>query len=301
MALEGIDGLLLVNKPKDILTFDLVKRLKSVLKNKLAKTSFSGKLRVGHGGALDPFAEGLVVILSGTYVSTTNFFHTLSKKYIVDIKFGVLTDTFDICGKILREERVDIDITELEKVLQSFEGEIDQVPPSLSSVKVHGRPSYEYFYKGQALELPKRRVRVHEVKVIDQVSKDTVRIQVICGKGFYVRSFANDLAMALGCCGGIAVSLKRLSIGPFGLSRAFVYDDLDEEVMFETFRYYEPGFSVRTLTNGEHLKLLHGDRIFRSSLFDLARKSPDKVLLLIHDGRERGLIFFDHNPVLALL
>lgn len=292
-----MEGIVLVDKEKGITTFDIVRRIKSssALKKNIRK------IKIGHGGALDPFATGLVVILFGSYTKLTNFLHSLTKTYWVTIQIGVVTDSFDITGKIInKDNNVNIKSETVIKVLDEFVGEIVQQPPALSSVKIKGKPAYWYFHRNQTVDLKPRSTLVKSIEFVEQISEDKFLFRIECGKGFYVRSFANDLGVKLGYSGGIACELVRTGIGPFNLQQAVSSAELDNDIIPNRILELAPSFKSITLSKSEILRLHSGDVKFRKQLFKLLPDGEQQLLLLKEDGEEIGMIFLDNSPQLAL-
>lgn len=293
-----MDGIVLVDKEKGITTYDIIRRIKACPE----LSNISKRLKIGHGGALDPFATGLVVILFGSYTRLTNFFHTLPKKYVVTIQIGVVTDSLDITGKILK---IDPDVELIrEQVLQTideFKGKIVQTPPELSSVKIQGKPAYWYFYRNQPVEIKPRSTEIREIKLLELVARDKIKLYIECGKGFYVRSFAQDLGCKLGYSGGIACDLVRTHIGPFSVDHAIHSTQLDDTLVPCKILDLCPTFKTRTISRAELLQLQHGEIKIRKKFFDdILSDESLEPFLLVTDSVERGLVFFENSPQLVL-
>ncbi|MCS6893925.1 MAG: tRNA pseudouridine(55) synthase TruB [Deltaproteobacteria bacterium] len=281
------DGILVVNKPENFRSLEIVKLVRKRLEIKA----------VGHGGALDPFATGVLIILAGRYTSLTNFIHVLPKTYVVKVKLGVVTDSLDRTGKLISEDTsVKVNLGMIVEVLKSFRGFVTQKPPALSSVKVDGIPAYKYFFSGTALDLPTRSTFVHDIKLLD-ARDQWVTLEITCGKGFYVRSFANDLGRALGFSGGIVQELHRVSIGPFSDKLAYNLDQVEEgNFSLELLEDYQKNFSIKFLSNQETLRLQHGDPIIRRHLLQLISSEP--ILFL---NSERKCVAVGHMDSSAKL
>ncbi len=197
----SVNGVLLFDKPPGVGSNEVLKRVKHLL----------SASKAGHTGNLDPIATGLLPMCFGQSTKVAGYFLDADKRYSTRIKLGETTDTGDCAGKVL--ERRDVDITErqLQKVLEGFIGEQDQIPPMYSAVKVQGQRLYKYARKGVEVERKPRRVQVYSLELTDCVG-DMFEIEVLCSRGFYVRTLAEDIGKALGC-GGHVASLRRLGVG----------------------------------------------------------------------------------------
>ena len=183
--------------------------------------SASGVKKVGHGGTLDPLATGVIPVAIGKATRLLEYFLMSNKSYIARIHFGKTTDTFDSEGEII-STKVDppLDINVIEKTMNSFRGEIEQTPPPFSAIKKNGRRLYELARRGIDTYIEPRNVTVNEIKIINY-EPPILDLFIRCGKGFYVRSLANDLGKILGC-GGYLNDLKRTSLGNFEISKSIL-------------------------------------------------------------------------------
>ena len=212
-----MNGLLVVDKPAGLTSFDVVARLRRLTKTR----------RVGHAGTLDPLATGVLVVALGPATRLLEYLSGADKQYETTILLGVTTDTADAAGRVLR--RVDVaqlSPEEIRRALEQFVGEILQVPPAVSAVKVGGERAYRLARAGQDVALPPRRVVVHAITPL-AITPPTVRLRVHCGSGVYIRSLARDLGERLGV-GGHVLELRRLAVGEFSLAQAHSLDELEE-------------------------------------------------------------------------
>jgi tRNA pseudouridine55 synthase len=199
--------LFLVYKPKGVSSAGAVAWLKKQLKVKKA----------GHAGTLDKEAQGLLIVGIGKGTKRLNFFQKLPKEYVVKIKLGVLTDTDDISGRIIKTSAIkNISLTQIKKVLSSFLGATFQTPPLYSAVKIKGKPAYKLARQGKKPKLKPRKVMLFQAQII-HFQPPYLVLHLKTGKGFYVRSLARDLGQKLGC-GATVVSFKTTKIGNFSLS-----------------------------------------------------------------------------------
>ncbi len=246
-------GFLNVYKPKGKTSHDVVAILRRITKIK----------QIGHTGTLDPFAEGVLPICIG---KTTRLIEYLEddKAYIGTVQFGCSTTTYDIEGERVNFSSKKLIREELEKVLENFCGEIEQLPPIYSAIKVKGKKLYEYAREGQEVKIEPRRVNIYRLEVLNfDEEKQTAELYIECSKGTYIRSIANDLGEVLGVYGHLS-KLIRVKAGKFLVENAIKLEDLDslEKVKSniikpETYLNY-PKYN---LNNYEYEKISHGNSI----------------------------------------
>jgi tRNA pseudouridine55 synthase len=185
--------------------------------------------KAGHAGTLDPLASGILPIALGEATKTVPFMMEAEKVYRFTICWGVSTDSIDREGEIIARSDVRPSVEAVKAALPAFVGEIDQVPPAFSAIKVDGRRAYDLAREGETVELAARKVMIHEAAVTDAPDVDHVEITIRTGKGVYVRSLARDLAAALGAEGHVS-ALRRERVGPFSVDNAVTLDFLTEIV-----------------------------------------------------------------------
>ena len=213
MSTPIITGLLNINKPIGITSMDVVREIKKS----------TGIKRVGHGGTLDPMASGVLPIAIGTSTRLLEYILDGDKSYIATIELGRRTDTYDSEGKTVeKSDPQGISIDEIIKVLSKFNGEMTQIPPMHSALKVQGKRLYELARSGTVIERPPRNVTIYEVS-LQEFNAPNIVVGIRCSKGFYVRTFADDIGHLLGC-GAFLSSLKRVSSGPFKIEDAMTLD-----------------------------------------------------------------------------
>lgn len=214
---NAISGALVVDKPVGMTSHDVVQAIRNG----------TGLRRAGHTGTLDPRASGVLVILVGPAVRLSEYVSASDKRYQAIIRLGGTTDTFDAEGKFTpSKDPLNVTEEEFEEALKTFVGEIEQVPPAHSAVKVGGRKAYEMARKGEEVELEPRKITVHHLEVLEWTPPEVV-IDVHCSSGTYVRSLANDLGQKLGC-GAYLVGLRRTKSGKFTLRDATPLRKLQE-------------------------------------------------------------------------
>lgn len=212
-----MDGLLIFDKEKGITSHDLVYKVKKKL----------GIKKVGHTGTLDPMATGVLVISIGKGTKTSDYILSSDKVYEAKVRLGILTDTYDITGKILEEEDVIFTEEEIKDALIKFTGKISQKPPIYSALKVKGKKLYEYAREGKDVEIKKREVEVYENELLDFNGKDEFTILVQVSKGTYIRSLAYDIGKSLGTYGALT-ELRRIRTGSFKIEDAIKVSDFEK-------------------------------------------------------------------------
>ena len=209
---------LLIDKPLLWTSFDAVRKIRNAIKIK----------KVGHAGTLDPLATGLLIICTGKFTKKINEYMAQEKEYTGTITLGAVTPTYDLESDPVNFKPVDtIDEVQIKNATQKFTGEIMQVPPAHSAIKVDGKRVYELARKGQEVKLEPRKITIKEFE-ITAIEMPVVSFKVVCSTGTYIRSLANDFGEALGC-GAYLSSLCRTRIGKFKLSEAkSIHEFIDE-------------------------------------------------------------------------
>ena len=212
-----------IHKPIGWTSFDVVKKIRGIVREK----------KVGHGGTLDPFAEGVLMLCTGEFTKKVESFMNKEKEYIADIQLGIETDTLDPTGNIVKTANIpDLSKEQIKMVLKIFIGNIKQEPPMFSAIKVNGQPLYRFARKGIIIPRKKRVISIHDIELID-FSKDVIMIKVTCGRGTYIRSLAKDIAEKLNTVGHLAV-LKRTRIGEYDIKRCIEVEDFPEWISART-------------------------------------------------------------------
>ena len=214
-------GFLNIYKPVGMTSHDVVAALRRVTKIK----------QIGHTGTLDPFAEGVLPICVGKATRLIEYLQD-DKEYLATVQFGASTNTFDLDGEKTSVSGKKVTKSEVEEALKAFSGEISQLPPIFSAIKVKGKKLYEYARKGEEVEIHPRKVVIEniELKVFDEENQQA-QILIKCSKGTYIRSIANDLGQNLGC-GGYLVKLIRTQAGSFRVEDSFQLDTVEVEKNF---------------------------------------------------------------------
>ena len=267
-------GFLNIYKPKGKTSHDVVAILRRVTKIK----------QIGHTGTLDPFAEGVLPVCIGKATRLIEYLAD-DKAYIGTVQLGKSTTTYDIEGDAVKVSDKDVSIEEIENALQSFRGEIEQLPPIYSAIKVNGKKLYEYARKGEEVEIKPRKVTINELKILNYDSKNRIlELYIECSKGTYIRSIANDLGEALGVYGHL-VKLIRVKAGEFNIKDCIKLEDIKTKENVE-----------RALINP--LEKLHYKR------YELNEDEKNKVLngmeIAVSENVEGTVILVYSNNILAI-
>ena len=215
-----MNGLLVVDKPSDMTSRDLVNIVIKKLNTK----------KIGHTGTLDPIATGCLVLAVGDALKVIEFINHNTKEYIAKAKIGMLTDTLDVTGNILKKVDYSLDKDKLKEVILSFVGKYEQEVPLYSSVKVNGLRLYKYARDGKEVELPKREVEIYSIDIID-ISDDSFTFKCSVSKGTYIRSLIRDIGDKIGIPCSME-SLRRTKEGLFNIEESIKLDDIDDNIKF---------------------------------------------------------------------
>ncbi|MBQ2408131.1 MAG: tRNA pseudouridine(55) synthase TruB [Bacilli bacterium] len=212
-----MDGILIIDKEKDYTSRDVVNIVGKKFKTK----------KVGHTGTLDPLATGVLVVCVNKATKVCELLTSLDKEYIADFKLGLLTDTLDIEGNILKEEKININKEDLILVLNKIKGKYMQTVPIYSAIKVNGKKLYEYARNNTPVELPKHEVDIKEIELLE-FNGDSFKIRTKVSKGTYIRSLGNDIAQMLNT-NATMTNLRRTKQGLFDIKDAIKINDINED------------------------------------------------------------------------
>ncbi len=204
----GVSGILLLDKDEGWTSQDCVSKLRGIL----------GERRIGHAGTLDPLATGLLVVLVGRATRAASFAEAETKEYVAALRPGIVTDTQDITGHTLRTSAVSVTESDIRAVLPRFTGEIDQIPPMYSAIKINGQKLYDIARRGGEVERAARRITIHSIDYLGEREGDYL-LRVRCSKGTYIRTLCHDIGEALGC-GACMATLRRTRSGNFHIEDA---------------------------------------------------------------------------------
>lgn len=215
-----LDGIIILNKQKGCTSHDVVAKTKRLLKEK-----------VGHTGTLDPNATGVLPLLVGQGTKLSAYLIEHDKEYIATLKLGEKRDTADSEGAIIEKRQIDYNVLQkenVEKVLKSFIGKQEQIPPMYSAIKINGKKLYEYARKNESVKLKPRNIEIYQMDLID-IIKDTIVFKVQCSKGTYIRSLCEDIAEKLDTVGYMK-ELKRTKVGKFDINDSITTEELEQNI-----------------------------------------------------------------------
>ena len=209
-----MDGIVIVDKPTGWTSQDVVSKLRGVFKTR----------RIGHGGTLDPMATGVLPVFVGRATRAVEFFEHAEKTYEATLRLGISTDTEDITGEILEEKPVNVTEEQLLETLSRFRGDIFQIPPMYSAIKINGQKLCDLARKGREVERKPRPVTIYALDCLS-FEGTTAKLRIHCSKGTYIRTLCKDIGAALGC-GGTMEALRRVTAGDYEISEAVTMEAL---------------------------------------------------------------------------
>ena len=212
------NGILIIDKPAGWTSMDVCAKVRGILHEK----------RVGHGGTLDPMATGVLPVFVGRATRAVEFAENSRKEYLAGLRLGLVTDTQDVTGTVLETHPVTVGREALEAALESFQGNISQIPPMYSAVKVHGKKLYELARRGEEVERKPRPVTIYELELLEAENETDCLFRCLCSKGTYIRTLCHDIGQALGC-GGALYSLRRTMAAGYTLEEAVTIEDIQEQ------------------------------------------------------------------------
>ncbi len=220
-TLKKINGIIVINKPPNLTSHDIVYKVKKIVNEK-----------VGHTGTLDPMATGVLPLLIGKGTLCSKYLINHDKTYEVKLKLGIKTTTADIEGDVIEKRSIPKDAEKketVEKILKSFLGKQKQIPPIYSAIKVKGKKLYEYARKGKKIELEPRNIEIYEIQLLKIDEKENIiEFNVKCSKGTYIRSLCEDIAVRLGTIGHMC-GLNRIQVGQFSIENSITIEELEKE------------------------------------------------------------------------
>lgn len=213
-----MDGILIINKPKEFTSHDVVAKVKKI-----------SNVKVGHTGTLDPMATGVLPLLLGNATKLSKYLIEHDKIYEATIQLGKQTDTADGEGIVIKEQKVDmlkLEKSNVEKILLTLIGKQMQTPPMYSAIKINGKKLYEYARENKKIDVPKREIEIYKLELVDINQKEeTISIKVHCSKGTYIRSLCETIAQKLNTVGYMK-QLNRIKVGTFNINQAISIEDL---------------------------------------------------------------------------
>lgn len=276
---QNLDGVILLNKDINMTSRDLVN---------LVCKKFNTK-KVGHTGTLDPFASGLMIITLNKATKISSFIEATKKKYVAELTLGTATDTLDLTGKVIHQEDVIFPSKEeIEQVFSSFVGEIEQVPPMYSAIKINGVELYKLARVGKEIERKPRKVTIYSLKVLS-INKNKILFEVECSKGTYIRTLGADIASKLNTCGHLSL-LSRLEVGGFSFKDAKTIQTVTENdiIPISTALNFMPKLIVQELEK----KVINGVKLTLNLHYDqVLILNKDNKPLAIYEKRSDGFYY----------
>ncbi len=211
-------GIVIIDKPAGWTSMDVCAKLRGILKTK----------KIGHAGTLDPMATGVLPVFVGQATRAVSFAEGGEKEYVAGLRLGLTTNTQDTEGEVLTRAPVTVGQGELEAVLPRFTGDISQIPPMFSAIKINGQKLYDLARQGKEVERKARAVTIFTLEVVEQVSETDYILRIRCSKGTYVRTLCHDIGQALGC-GGCMYSLRRTMAAGFTLDESVTLEQMQDE------------------------------------------------------------------------
>lgn len=274
-----MDGILLIDKEPNYTSFDVCNIVRKVFQTK----------KVGHSGTLDPFATGLLVISVGKATKINQFLETLDKEYIATLMLGKTTSTLDTEGEVIMEQEVnEYSKEDILTAFDSLTGEIEQIPPMFSALKVNGKRLYEYAREGKEVERKVRNIKIYSLELIEY-NHPYITFKVVCSKGTYVRTLGQQIAEKLNTIGYLT-SLRRISVGRFNVEDANSISELKENTNLRLLPSLEGLKHYKMIMVNEKLKndIMNGKKLFFKDNEDLLAITENKEALAILEKSEDG-------------
>lgn len=284
------NGVINIYKEKGFTSHDVVAKMRGILKQK----------KIGHTGTLDPDAEGVLPVCLGSATKLCDMLTDKEKEYVAVMRLGVVTDTQDLSGTVLRESPVDVSEEDTLAAIKSFEGEYGQIPPMYSALKVDGKRLYELARQGKEVERKPRQITIFETEILS-VNMPEITFRVRCSKGTYIRTLCHDIGEKLGC-GAAMADLKRTQSGQFKVDTAITLSELEQirdgdsvykvlipvdEMFADYAAVHVPEEITRLVQNGNSFYL---NQIFERRMFG----NEEAVRVYDRTGRFYGVYRFTH-------
>ena len=284
-----MDGILVINKPKNYTSNDIVNKVKKILNTK-----------VGHTGTLDPNATGVLPLLLGKGTKFSKYLINHDKKYIATLQLGIKTSTADVEGEIIEKKSVELFIYKeeyLTDILNSFIGKQIQTPPMYSAIKVKGKKLYEYARNNVEVEIPKREIEIYSMQLVDfSIENNQVKFSVECSKGTYIRSLCESIAEKLGTV-GYMIELNRVKAGEFDIEKSVTIEDLqkfkdDKDWLDNNIITLEDLLKNNTIINIDNIDI---DKFFNGVKIYINK--PDGIYAVKCDGKFIGSGIVQNNRI----
>lgn len=281
---DKLFGCINIYKPKGMTSHDVVSVLRRLV----------GIKQIGHTGTLDPFAEGVLPVCIGKATRLIEYMAD-DKAYLGTVQFGKNTTTYDTEGEIVRTSDKKVLLEEIESALENFKGEIEQIPPIYSAIKVRGKKLYEYARKGEEVEIKPRKVTINELRIENfNPQNRTLELYIDCSKGTYIRSIANDLGEVLGA-GGYLAKLVRIKAGNFTAANSVKLEDLKtkedvEKNLISPLEYLD--YPKYELNENEREKVSHG--------ISIKVNLPDSLVVLTYNDELAAICKIENTKAILI-
>lgn len=269
--MENLEGLLLINKPQNMTSFDVIAKLRKKLHIK----------KIGHSGTLDPMATGVLLVLVGKATKILPYLENTDKEYIASFELGKETSTEDIWGEVLKEKEIQ-PIDDLQSLCNEFIGKQKQLPPMVSSIKINGKKLYEYAREGIEVERPLRDIEIYDIHALNENT-----IQVKCSSGTYIRSLIRDMAYKsnnLGCMS----SLQRVGVGNFTISDCMDLEDVTPETI-QLHSIYDALSYLPMIEVDDPFDVKNGKKIRIDTNHDMVLMVKEKQALAIYKRHHKNV------------
>ena len=277
-----MNGLIIINKEKNMTSHDVVSRARRILKTK----------RIGHTGTLDPNATGVLVLCVDEGTKLVPYLEQDSKTYYAEVILGLETDTYDITGNIVKEDHRDFSVDEINEVLKSFVGTYNQLPPIYSSIKVNGKKLYQYARNNEEVEIQPRPVKINFIfwnnEIYDYNGYKSIKIEVDVSKGTYIRSLCHDIGEKLNCCACMG-ELERTRSGKFHIEQAVTLEDLENGNYKVVEMLDALNYPVINIDNDELLKKVNNGMKIKSNIVENILKYKPELITFVVDNRLKAI------------
>ncbi|WP_347550342.1 tRNA pseudouridine(55) synthase TruB [Pseudalkalibacillus hwajinpoensis] len=284
-----MNGILPLKKPAGMTSHDCVAKTRKLLHTK----------KVGHTGTLDPDVTGVLPLCIGRATKVAQYMTDFSKTYEAVITLGFSTTTEDASGDVVEKKKVTNSLTreQIEEALGEFRGEIEQTPPMYSAVKVNGKRLYEYAFKGEVVERPSRRVRIHDLELNGDISQDgetlLIPVRATCSKGTYIRTLAVDIGRELGYPAHMSFLIRTAS-GPFKLEECLTFEDITQMIEDETLNLFPMEYalsSMPSMTVGSQLEA----KLQNGAVLPQVEEMTEERLVM-YNGEGEAIAIYQKHP-----
>ena len=254
------NGIIIIDKPAGWTSMDVCAKLRGILREK----------RVGHAGTLDPMATGVLPVFIGSATKAVSFAEDGKKEYIAGLRLGITTDTQDTTGTTLTTAPITTSREDIAAVLPRFTGELQQIPPMYSAIKINGQKLYDLARKGKEVERKPRSVTLYELELLEQNDEGDYILRCVCSKGTYIRTLCHDIGQALGC-GAAMSSLRRTMAAGFTIDRSVTVEDVQaqgEALLLPLDAYFENYPAYRIPSPKREARVRNGNPITDPALAD---------------------------------